>query len=182
MSLRIQRVRKDFLIKRVYERASTSSLVAVAHVGNLNSKQREEVRQSIAAAQGNVTFTKNSLTAKGLEQASPAAAELAPLLRGMTALATGPAEVPLAKTLLSLSKSIPDFFVLGALVNQQRVLQFHEVERLSKLADRHVIDTQLVSQMLPGSSLQVPNVAAYLVGVLSQHVLLQSEGASGPAE
>lgn len=153
MSLRIQRVRKDFLIKRVYERASTSSLVAVAHVGNLNSKQREEVRQSIAAAQGNVTFTKNSLTAKGLEQANPAAAELAPLLRGMTALATGPAEVPLAKTLLSLSKSIPDFFVLGALVNQQRVLQ---VPMQPSIRTRHFLAPgwtrmQCATHMLPAA-------------------------------
>ena len=46
-----------------------------------------------------------------------------PLLRGITALASGPAEMPLAKTLMGLSKTIPDFFVLGALVNQSRVLQ-----------------------------------------------------------
>ena len=32
------------------------------------------------------------------------------------------------------------------------------------------LHTQMVSQMLPGASLQVPNVAAYLVGVLQMRV------------
>jgi len=175
MALRIQRIRKEFLINRVCQQASKSALVAVAHTGNLETNQREEVRRSIAAVGGNVTFTKNSLTEKGLQKASPQAAELVPLLRGITALASGPAELPLATTLMALSKNIPDFFVLGALVNQSRVLQFYEVERLSKLPNQEAIHTQLVSQMLPGSSLQVPNVSAYLVAVLQQHVTMQSE-------
>jgi ribosomal protein L10 len=110
------------------------------------------------------------------------AADLVPLLKGPTAIATGPAEVPLAKELLTLSTLFPDFFVIGALLNKRRVLEFMEVERLSKLPASDVIHSQLVAQMLPGSSLQVPNVAAYLIGVLHMHVEAQQAASGGGAE
>ena len=41
----------------------------------------------------------------------------------------------------------------------------------------------MVSQMLPGACLQVPNVAAYLVGVLQMRVdALRAEEGGGPGE
>ena len=162
------RLRREFLARRVSESVKRSQLVAVAHMGNLGTEAREDVRRTLAAVGGDVTFTKNTLTAKGLEAAGGAA--LVPLLQGSTALATGPAEVPLAASLLALSKTHPEFFVLGAMVNGSRVLEFMDVERLSKLPSREALHTQMVSQMLPGASLQVPNVAAYLVGVLQMRV------------
>jgi ribosomal protein L10 len=128
MSLKIQRVRKEFLVGRVTERVKRSALVAVAHVGNLNISDRTLVRRSLTDAGGDVTFVKNSLTAKGLEAAG--AHDLAPLLRGNTLLATGPDEVPIAAALHSLSKSVPNFVVLGALLNsRQRILQVRATER-----------------------------------------------------
>jgi large subunit ribosomal protein L10 len=180
MALRMQRMRKDFLISRVRRQVEQSALVAVVNVGNIGTSQCEQVRRTLAAVGGQVLFTKNSLAAKGLEAAG--AADLVPLLKGPTAIATGPAEVPLAKELLTLSTLFPDFFVIGALLNKRRVLEFMEVERLSKLPASDVIHSQLVAQMLPGSSLQVPNVAAYLIGVLHMHVEAQQAASGGGAE
>lgn len=177
MALRVQRLRKDFLVNRVTRQVERSALVAVVNAGNIGNLQRDDVRRALAAVGGEVTFTKNSLAAKGLTAGG--APELVPLLHGTTALATGPAEVPLAASLHALSQTLPDFFVLGALVNKQRVLQYMDVEKLAKLPPAEVIHTQLVSQMLPGSSLQVPNVAAYLCGVLSMHVEAQQAAAGG---
>ena len=59
--------------------------------------------------------------------------------------------------------------------------QVSELERLSKLPSAEQVHLQMVSQMLPGTCLQVPNVAAYLVSVLSSHVdgLRQEEGGGG---
>ena len=51
---------------------------------------------------------------------------LAPLCRGKTALVAGPSEVPLAKTLLELGKELPNFFVMGAVLQQERMLQVRE--------------------------------------------------------
>ena len=45
-----------------------------------------------------------------------------------------------------------------------------DVERLAQLPAPEVLHAQLVSQMMPGAALQVPNVAAYLVGVLQMRV------------
>ena len=41
-----------------------------------------------------------------------------------------------------------------------------EVEKLSNLPPAEQVHMNMVAQMLPGSSLQVPNVAAYLVSCL----------------
>ena len=67
-----------------------------------------------------------SQKAKAFEQLPPEAAGLAPLLRGKTILATGPAEVSMAKQLLAFEKTMPDFTVLGALLHSRRVLQVRE--------------------------------------------------------
>ena len=168
MALRVQRLRKDFLVARVRREVERSALVAVVNAGNIGNIQRDEVRRTLSAVGGTITFTKNSLAARGLEAAG--AGDLVPLLHGTTAVATGPAEVALAESLWQLSQKLPDFFVIGAKLNQQRVLEFMDVERLAKLPPPEVIHTQLVSQMLPGSSLQVPNVGAILCGVLQMHV------------
>ena len=45
-----------------------------------------------------------------------------------------------------------------------------DVQKIAKLPAAGVIQANMVSSMMPGSALQVPNVAAYLVSVLSAHV------------
>ena len=172
-ALRIQRVRKEYLINRVRTQVENAALVAVAHVGNMDTADRMLVKKGVEAAGGSITFTKNGLVAKGLERAG--ADGLVPLLRGHTMLATGPAEVPVASALHDLSKSMPSFFVLGALLEKRRLLQFAEVDKLAKLPSREHVHTKMVAQMLPGSSLQVPNVAAYLCSILQHHVEQQQQ-------
>ena len=54
--------------------------------------------------------------------------------------------------------------------------QHKEVEKLSKLPKAEVVHSEMVAQMLPGSSLQVPNVGAYLVAVLQTRVDTLREG------
>ena len=181
MSLRlnIPRVRKSLLIQRVAEQAASNpALLAVASLGNLSSADKFKVRYGLEEAGATVNFTKNTLTRKGLEQYAPEALDLAPLLRGRTMLACGPAEVPLAKQLLALEKTLPNFAVLGALLHSTRILQVAELERLSKLPPVEQVHTQMVSQMMPGAVLQVPNVAAYLVSVLQHRVDALKEGGS----
>jgi ribosomal protein L10 len=125
MSARINmvRVRKDLLIRRVREQVRDTALVAVASMGSLSSAEKFRVRYDLHQAGATVNFTKNSLVSKGLEGLGPEAQGLAPLLRGGTLLACGPAEVPLAKQLQSLEKTLPGFYVAGALLNSQRILQ-----------------------------------------------------------
>jgi hypothetical protein len=58
-----------------------------------------------------------------------------------------------------------------------------EMERLSKLPPAEQVHMQMVAQMLPASSLQVPNVGAYLVSLLQTHVDSQSAaGGSGDSD
>jgi hypothetical protein len=121
MALRVQALRKDFLAQRVGAMVANSQLVAIAHTGNITDSRRLDVQRAVREAGGDVTFCKNSLKARGLKRAG--AGNLTPLLQGPTALATGPAEVPLAAALHRLTKSMPDFFVVGALLNQDRPLQ-----------------------------------------------------------
>ena len=121
MAMKVQMFRKRFIADGVRDRVLRSQLVAVAHVGSLNVAGREDIRRTLAEVGGEVSFTKNSLAARGLEEAG--ASGLVPLLHGTTALATGPAEVPLAKSLLKISKAHPNFLVVGAMVNSSRVLE-----------------------------------------------------------
>ena len=174
--LKIQSVHKEFLIKRVINHVQSSSLACICHTGDLNYVQNAHVRTKLGAIDANFTQTRNSLTRVGLERAGMHA--LTPLCRGTSALASGPNEVQLAKTLLELNKELPNFFVLGAMLNRQRLLEYTDVERLAKLPPLDVVQAQMVSSMMPGSALQVPNVAAYLVSVLSAHVEAQG-GAPG---
>ena len=121
---KIQYVRKHMLIKKVTDSVRQSSLAAVCHVGNLDVHQTRLVNRKLEGVGAQMLGTKNTLTRLGLERAGVEG--LAPLLRGTTALATGPAEVPLAKALLELGKELPNFFVMGALVNGKRVLQVND--------------------------------------------------------
>lgn len=206
------RIGKELAINRMLDEAARGrALVAVASIGNLSSANKYKVRYGLERAGGTINFTKNTLKVKALEQLGAEAEELKLLLRGKTVLACGPADVPLAKELLELEKAMPDFFVLGALLNGQRILQVrttplvaapddtlhgrthaitlrprvhlaprprsaslraqaNEVERLSKLPSAADVHVNMVCQMLPGTALQVPNVGAYLVSVLSSHV------------
>ena len=167
MALRMQKLRKEFLTNRLRQQVERSALVAVMNVGNMPSAQKDQARRALREVGGDVMFTKNSLTARGLEAAG--ASELIPLLKGPTALALGPAELPLASSLHSLSQKLPDFFVLGAKLNHRRVLEFMEVEKLAKLPPAEVIHSTLVSQILPGSTLHIPNVGAVLATLLQAH-------------
>lgn len=54
-----------------------------------------------------------------------------------------------------------------------------DFDKLATLPPADVLHVQLVSQMLPGSSLQVPNVGAYLVNVLQQRVAALEQESSG---
>ena len=155
MALRLCR---EFLARRVSESVKRSQLVQPR---TEPAPTREDVRRR---SRSEATFTKNTLTAKGFEAA---AAALVPLLQGSTAPATGPTEVPLAAA-LALSKTHPEFFVLGAMVNGSRVLEFMDVER-SPSSSRESLHTQMVSQMLPGEACRCQR-AAYLVGVLQMRV------------
>ena len=119
--MKAQMFRKRFVAEGVRDRVLRSQLVAVVHVGSLNVAGREYIRRSLAGVGGEVSFAKNSLTARGLEEAG--ASGLVPLIHGTTALATGPAEVPLAASLLKISKEHPQFLVVGAMVNSSRVLE-----------------------------------------------------------
>ena len=60
--------------------------------------------------------------------------------------------------------------------------QFDEVERLSKLPPLEQVHTAMVAQMLPGTALQVPNVAAYLVSCLQTSVDMRREAEGGGGE
>lgn len=176
MKLNMMRVRKELLINRVQRQVSNNKLVVVGSMGNLSQAQKYEMRYGLEDIGASVNFTKNTLVGKGLEVLGPEAQRFAPLLRGRTVLACGPAEVPLAKHLLSLEKKMPGFHLLGALLDSQRILQVDEIDRLAKLPPLEEMQSQMVSAMMPGTALQVPNVAAYLVNVLQMRVDAMRDG------
>ena len=177
MALKLQQVRRDFIVQQLRRRMDQSALIAVAQTGNMGKWNHREVRRVIGAAGGEVAFRKNSLMRKSIElTGTPHLAELTPLLQNNICIATGPAEVPLAAALHSLSKQLPEFYVTGAIVNGTRLLQHTDFEKLAKMPSREEIDVRLVSQMMPGSALQVPNVAAYLLAVLQMHAEARGGG------
>ena len=178
--LHFARINKELAFSRVFNQAKNQSLVAVATIGNTSSADKYKVRYDLEGVGATVNLSRNTLKAKGLEMLGDDAMKLAPLLRGKTLLACGPAEVPMAKQLLALEKALPEFVVLGALLNGSRILQARDVDKLSKLPPLDELHVQMVSQMLPGTALQVPNVAAYLCSVLQARVdSMQQEGGGG---
>mmetsp|Transcript_10456 Transcript_10456/g.33590 ORF Transcript_10456/g.33590 Transcript_10456/m.33590 type:complete len:202 (+) Transcript_10456:27-632(+) len=165
--LRVPRVRKQILVDMMSRKMADRSLVAVAHTGNLTYEQSALLKREVQSAGGSIHVVKNSLLGLGMRNAGLDA--LVPLLRGKVAVAVGDDEVALAQTLLGASKKVPDFFVLGAVLQSRRVLRHTEVERLAKLPPAEVVYSNLVSQMLPGRVLRVPNPAAHLVALLGHH-------------
>lgn len=165
--LRVQRFRKDFIVKMMTRQLEGKNFVAVAYTGNINYHQQYTLRSDLNAAGASFNIVKNSLMALGFERAG--FEPLKPLLRGKVAIASGDADVAIAKTLLSLSKKVPDFTILGAMLNQSLLLQYDEVDRLAKLPPAEIVHRDLIAQMMPGTLLQVPNVAAYLVALMQQH-------------
>ena len=121
MALRVQTFRKEFLAARVRDLVADRALVAVAHAGNMGNVDKALVKATLSEAGAKVNYTRNKYAAKALEAAG--LGELSPLLRGMTAIIAGPSEVETAKALHGLSKQLPDFFVLGAMLDSQRILQ-----------------------------------------------------------
>jgi len=182
--LHFPRIRKELVVGRVREQAGQSALVAVASTANLSSTNQFKVRYSLQDAGASIVPPlKNTLKGMGLRQLGGEFESLLPLLRGKTMLVCGPTDgaacVPLAKQLLALEKTYPDFYVLGALHHSTRILQLAEIERLSKLPPADEVHAKLVSALMPGSSLQVPSVAAMLVGLLQTHVESLCGGAAG---
>ena len=102
--LNMVRVRKTLMINRMQrEVASNPALVAIASVGNMSSADKYKLRYSLADVGATLNFTKNTLKLKSMEALGGEIMGLAPLLRGKTILACGPAEAPMAKQLLSLA-------------------------------------------------------------------------------
>ncbi|KAL1523280.1 hypothetical protein AB1Y20_018230 [Prymnesium parvum] len=164
MPLNLFRLRKELVIDKVKRLVAGSPLVGVAYVGNLSVHERQAIEREMRRVDVSMSFAKNTLTRLGLERAG--LGSLAPLLRGTTAIVSGPADVATALALQTASKKFADFAVLGALLHGERLLDSREVEWLSKLPPADVVHGNLVAQMLPGSVLQVPNVGALLVAVL----------------
>jgi len=167
MPIRMQRFRKEFLERKLRTMIEEKALVAVAYVGNMNHSDKTMVRQELAKAEATISFTKSTLQRMALD--SMGHASLVPLLRGETSIIAGPAEVSTAIALQAISKQLPDFTVLGASLHQRRLLQFNDISRLATLPPAEVVHTNMLMQMAPGASLQVPNVGAYLVAVLQMH-------------
>ena len=120
-TVKVHKLRKEFLISQVRKAVEGSALTAVVNIGNLKLDQKVVARRKLEEAGGSLNLTKNSLMSKGFERAG--AEGLIPLCRGTSAIATGPAEVPLAKSLLELSKEMPSFLIMGALLNRERLLE-----------------------------------------------------------
>ena len=70
---------------------------------------------------------------------------------------------------------------LSGVVNGGPTTPLTEPGKLANLPPLDELHVRMVSQMLPGASLQVPNVAAYLCSVLQARVdlLRQEEGGGG---
>ena len=94
------------LVGRSAQLLSSSRISALASTNNLSSADKFRVRYGLEDCGATITFTKNTLKAKALEQLPPEAMGLAPLFRGKTILAIGPAEVSMAKQLLRPTRAL----------------------------------------------------------------------------
>ena len=74
---------------------------------------------------------------------------------------------PAAPAPVSLALNLPSPFL--AVGDSHAGARACQVERLAKLPPAEVVYSNLVSQMLPGSVLRVPNPAAHLVALLGHH-------------
>uniref|UniRef100_A0A7S0L3T5 50S ribosomal protein L10 n=1 Tax=Coccolithus braarudii TaxID=221442 RepID=A0A7S0L3T5_9EUKA len=185
--LRMAQFRKEWLVAQAEARTSQSTLVAIAYAGNMRGAEKGALSETFEKVGASTSFLKNSLMRRYL--VSSRLAPLAPLVRGQTAVIAGNADVGLAEQLVAVGKKSPNFFVLGAMLEQRLLLQHTDVERLSRLPPKEVVYKELIEQMLPGRFLQVPgpaqvlqipNPAQYLLSLLQAHAA-QSEG-TPPAE
>jgi ribosomal protein L10 len=119
------------------------------------------------------TLAANALRGAGFEP-------LVPLLHGRCLVAAGDADVDTAKTLLSLTKSVPQLMVLGAMLDQRLLLHGPQVAKLAKLPAREVVHADLISAMAPGTALQIPNPAAHLLAVLQAREAARGDGGDPP--
>mmetsp|Transcript_19548 Transcript_19548/g.32621 ORF Transcript_19548/g.32621 Transcript_19548/m.32621 type:complete len:211 (-) Transcript_19548:218-850(-) len=165
--LRVDRFRKQFLIEKLKTLVHGRPLVAVAYAGNLNNASKALLQGEMQQVGASSCIMKASLGRRAFLECS--AEPLASVIKGPTAVVAGDNDVGLAQKLLVISRKVPEFIVLGALLDCRLVLEYTDVERLARLPPAEVVHRNLIAQMMPGTVLQVPNPAQYLVAVLQSH-------------
>ena len=168
-NMKVQHLRKEYLVERMRSMFVKSQLAVVCATGNLNWSESYRLRKEVDKVGGVVTFTKNNLANVAMKKmieidGHENAMHMRPLFRGQTCFITGPAEVPLAKSLLDLSKDLPNFYVLGAMLNKERLLQ---VCAHLRFLSSPLLVRATASLCLPCSLLQSNRRRALMVTALS---------------
>ena len=164
--LMLQRFRKEYLVRKVRESVQNRALVAVAHAPDFSRETMMLLNEELQPHGATVRFQKNSLGRIGLKDAG--LEPLVKFVKGPVALIAGDAEMPLAKAIQGLSKKINNWIVMGAMLDGRILLEWSDVDYLSKLPAPEIVHRDLIMQIQPGTALQVPNPAAYLVAILQQ--------------
>lgn len=116
----LQRFRKEFLAEKLRRMVVDRPLVAITYVGNMDTFARQKAQLELDKVGASISYVRNAYASHGMRAAGLEG--LVPILRGQTAVVAGPADVATAKALQAMSKQLPDFVILGACLNGQRVL------------------------------------------------------------
>ena len=174
--LKVKRLRQDVFVDKVRALIANRPFVAVAHTGNLNLAASMEVRAALGAAGASFSPIKNAQSIRALE--AEGFGELVPLMKGYVAICAGDADVSMAKAMVGLSKTVPEFFPLGGMLQRRLVIEATDIVKLAKLPPREQVLGEMIGAMSPGSFFQLPQPAVPLIGVLSTHV--KQQGAASP--
>ena len=121
MSLKMLRFRKEFIVEKLSSMIDNAPLVAVAYVGHLDVPEKAMVNSLLKKADARISYSKNTLSKIALENTGNAL--LIPLMHGLVGVIAGPSEVETAIALKAVTKQFPEFTVLGATLNKERLLQ-----------------------------------------------------------
>ncbi len=165
-TLSLTRFRKEFLVEKLAHAVRHKPIVAIAHTPELSRDATAAINAELRPIGALLSQQKNVLTRLGLERANMH--PLLPLVKGPTVVVAGDADAALAKALMNLPKVVPDFFVVGALLDGRLLIEHSDVKALADLPPPEVVYRDLIMRASPSGALQLPNPAAFLVSILQQ--------------
>ena len=138
----MDRAQKETLVEELGQIFASSGVVVVAHYAGMTVKQMQDLRGRMRAVGGSVRVAKNTLAKIALE--GKAAAKLADLLTGMTAMSYSEDPVAAAKVCEAYSKTNDKFVIIGGAMGDT-ILDLAGVKAVAAMPSREELLAQIVS-------------------------------------
>ncbi|MFZ1479231.1 MAG: 50S ribosomal protein L10 [Paracoccaceae bacterium] len=138
----MDRAQKEKVVEELGQIFESSGVVVVAHYAGMTVKQMQDLRAKLRDVGGSVRVAKNTLAKIALE--GMAAANLADLLTGMTAMSYSEDPVAAAKVCEAYAKVNEHFVILGGAMGDT-VLDRAGVKAVAAMPSREELLAQIVS-------------------------------------